>query len=130
MSLLKSILDNFYEIIQVLSPNKSKIHAFSLNYKSNQIGQLSFSNTQWTFEYSAWFKNQDSIKPLTQFPKAEEKYVSETLWPFFASRIPSKKQPQVEKFIKENPEKGNNLVALLGRFAAHSVNNPFTLRML
>ena len=65
-----------------------------------------------------------------KYKTSAEKYVAADLWPFFASRIPSKKQPQVEKYINENPEESNNLAALLGQFAKRSVNNPFTLRML
>lgn len=124
--LFKKLMPGGYEV-----KTKTGVEAqFSLLLDQDVIGQLGFANNLWTFEYSTWFKNQNSIKPLTQFPNINEKYESKELWPFFVSRIPSKKQPQVKEYITEHPEESNNLVALLGRFAAHSVNNPFTLRML
>jgi HipA-like protein len=104
--------------------------SFELSLGNDKIGVLDYDGSKWTFEYSDWFKNQEDVKPLTQFPIKNEIYTQEQLWPFFASRIPSTKQPHVEDYLKNNPDKVNNLAALLGKFASHSVNNPFTLRML
>lgn len=123
---IKKLLPDNYNVLD----KKGSKASFELSLGKDKIGTLVYDDANWTFAYTEWFKSQHDITPLTQFPNKEEVYIQEELWPFFASRIPSTKQPQVEKFIKENPEKGNILVALLGRFAAHSVNNPFTLRML
>jgi hypothetical protein len=123
---IKKLLPDNYNVVDKSGTKAS----FELSLGKDKIGMLIYGNSNWTFEYSDWFKNQNEIIPLTQFPKKGHVYIQKDLWPFFASRIPSKKRPQVEEFIKEHPDKANNLVALLGRFASHSVNNPFTLRML
>ena len=123
---IKKLLPNDYSVID----NSGSKASFELSLGNDKIGVLDYDGSKWTFKYSDWFIKQDDIKPLTQFPLKYEIYKQEQLWPFFASRIPSVKQPQVEDYIKNNPDNANNLAALLGRFAAHSVNNPFTLRML
>lgn len=101
---------------------------FSLKYKSLIIGILKLADGIWTFKYSNDFKNQDKIKPLPDFPNIEKEYTSEELYPFFLNRIPSPKQPKVQKAIeKEELMDANNPVELLAFFGRKSISNPFLL---
>jgi len=100
---------------------------FELSLGNLHIGTLIYKNNEWVYCYSEAFKNQDSIKPLTQFPNKKTKYKSQILWPFFASRIPSENQNNVEAYLKSHPEKKGNLADLLAEFGKTSVNNPFKL---
>lgn len=103
---------------------------FQLIYEKNEIGTLEFSNNQWRFVYSDWFKNQSEIKPFANFPDINQEYISDDLPPFFESRLPGTSQPQVEAFLKENAQQaseGETKAALLKQFGRRSITNPFEL---
>jgi len=105
---------------------------FRLTYKKDEIGTLEFSDSQWVFYYSDWFKNQDNIQPFANFPDKNRKYVSDDLPPFFESRLPGVTQPQVEAFLKaheqEQINEGETKVALLKKFGRLTITNPFELQ--
>lgn len=97
---------------------------FVLSYNDNPIGYLKHKDNKWIFVYSGWFKSQDSILPLIEFPNSNQIYRSSELWSFFSSRIPSSKQPKVKEF---NAEGVMSIDELLEKFGQSTVNNPFTL---
>ena len=116
---------NLENSINNLEVSKTK-HAFLLKYQNDEIGVLVFDGVYWHFDYTDWFKNQNELRPLVSFPNTEKSYQSTDLWAFFASRIPSLKQPQVKEFILEN--KNNvDFIELLTRFGKTSINNPYYL---
>src|SRR5690554_267000 len=100
---------------------------FQLKYQDDTIGYLNFDGSIWTFSYSAWFINQDELQPLFEFPKKDKVYTSLELWPFFESRIPSKKQPKIQKYLESHPFDHDNKIKLLELFGITSVNNPYKL---
>lgn len=102
---------------------------FLLKYLNDDIGYLSFENNEWSFIYSDWFKNQNELKPLFEFPDIEKNYKSLELWPFFLNRVPSFKQPKIQKYFENNPSDRNNIVKLLEVFGVSSINNPFKLEL-
>ncbi|MEZ4773209.1 MAG: hypothetical protein R3D00_08500 [Bacteroidia bacterium] len=100
---------------------------FELRYESLVIGILQLKEGIWTFSYSIEFRNQNKIKPLTDFPDIEKVYQSEDLYPFFIQRIPGLNQPKVKVAIEvENIDKTNE-AELLKRFGQYSIANPFRL---
>ena len=109
--------------------HKNTIHLFSLKYQNNIIGNLKFENEKWLFEYSDWFKNQNELQPLLEFPLVQNKYQSIELWPFFLDRIPSFKQPRIKNYIEKHPDERTNTAKLLELFGEYSVNNPFKLEI-
>lgn len=115
--------------IDCLHENISSHNHFSLKYQNDEIGFLSFDGKMWTFTYSDWFKNQKELESLFEFPVTSKKYQNESLWPFFASRIPSSKQPKIQEFYESNPSEKNNIVKLLAEFGKTTINNPFKLTM-
>lgn len=94
---------------------------FELFLKGDKVGTLGFTEESWTFKYSRWFKGQSSLKTIHEFPDKEQEYSSKKLWPFFASRIPSK----INR--KGNPDK-DDIVYLLAEFGERTINNPFVLK--
>lgn len=100
---------------------------FQLKYHDNIIGYLNFSDNVWSFIYTDWFKDQNDLQPLFEFPSKEKLYKSSELWPFFESRIPSIKQPKVQEYLESHPSDRNNKVKLLELFGVTSVNNPYKL---
>jgi len=50
-----------------------------------RVGILEAKNNKWHFKYTSEFKAQNEYKLLVQFPYAEKEYVSEELWPYFAT---------------------------------------------
>lgn len=124
--IIKYLLPNHLENTNTTVDNGT---SFALAYKEIIIGYLKFDNNKWTFCYSEDFKNQNELTTILEFPDLEKNYQSETLWPFFANRIPSYSQPKVEKFIKEHPEAKDNLAELLKEFGKFSTNNPYRLNI-
>ena len=103
---------------------------FVLFYEAKNliIGYLSLKDGEWEFKYSEEFKNQETIKPLPDFPDIENVYVNTELHPFFSMRIPSTKQPKIRQIIKRKKIDENNAVELLKNFGRNSINNPFHLQ--
>lgn len=100
---------------------------FTLFYESLVIGTLTADKGVWTFEYSEEFKKQNAFKPLVNFPDKSKVYTQDTLWPFFASRIPGVSQPRVQEVLKAKNIDSENTVDLLKIFGKHSISNPFEL---
>lgn len=100
---------------------------FTLKYKDLIIGELVLKNGVWMFLYSESFKEQTDIQPLPDFPNVNKVYENQELYPFFLIRIPSLKQPKVQKVIKEKEVDANNAVELLKTFGYKSIANPFLL---
>lgn len=131
--ILNKILDNKtpnnFSKESCVIEHKNTIHLFSLKYQNNVIGDLKFEDNKWLFEYSAWFKNQTELQPLLEFPLVQHSYQSNELWPFFADRIPSFKQPRIKSYIEKHPDEKTNTAKLLELFGEYSVNNPFKLEI-
>lgn len=98
---------------------------FVLSYGNNAIGYLKNVDDNWSFEYSDWFKQQDVILPLLEFPNKDKTYEADQLWSFFSSRIPSK--INLELTDKNNYSTTSSIVELLEIFGKRTVNNPFVL---
>lgn len=100
---------------------------FRLVYGKQLIGMLTYENGKWKFEYSSEFKINFSLEPITDFPDKSKTYVSEELWPFFATRIPALNQSyQFKKIERANVSK-NDPVGLLKLFGSDTITNPYRL---
>ncbi len=106
---------------------KNAAAGFVLKYQNLTVGYLNYSDGKWVFQYSDDFKNQDRIDVLIDFPKKDQKYEGETLWPFFSHRIPGLGQPQIREIIEMEKLNSQNEIDLLRRFGMKSITNPFTL---
>lgn len=95
---------------------------FNVNLGKLLVGTLLYSAGVWYFSYSNEFKLQNRILPLANFPSKDKEYSTRDLWPFFASRIPSNAQLQIEK---DKPKE--DVVTLLRRFGRRTVTNPYEL---
>lgn len=100
---------------------------FDLRYGDLVMGHLWLDEGVWHFAYTEEFRQQDQVKPLTDFPYLEKQYSSRELWPFFEVRIPSLEQPDVQRIIREHHLDEQNQVALLRLFGKKSIANPFIL---
>jgi HipA-like protein len=100
---------------------------FFLKYYDLLVGTLSVHDGVWSFEYSDEFRRSDLLRPIVGFPDINEKYESKELWQFFASRIPSPEQAEVEEILKREHIEEDDAVSLLKRFGRRTVANPFHL---
>lgn len=98
---------------------------FVLTYNDAEIGYLRYAGEEWTFEYSDWFKNQETIVPILPFPNKHKNYKSERLWSFFSSRIPSEVNRDPGK-LKKHPSTQTK-ADLLEIFGRKTITNPFVL---
>ena len=92
------------------------------------VGKLSVVDGRWQFEYSEEFKLRDDLRPLAEFPDIHKVYENQELWQFFASRIPSMEQPDVEVVLANEKIAEDDVVALLKRFGKRTITNPFELK--
>lgn len=104
--------------------------AFNLTYKNLEIGVLSFNNFNWTFRYSDKFINQNTIKPIIDFPNIYKVYQSPNLFPFFDFRIPSLKRPEIQDIIKKEKLDATNKADLLAYFGKKTITNPYVLALI
>jgi len=100
---------------------------FHLEYGKQLVGILTYSDNKWVFKYSDEYINNQSMKPITDFPDKLKIYSDNQLWPFFATRIPSLNQPYQIKKIQQAKIKENDSVGLLKLFGSETINNPFRL---
>lgn len=100
---------------------------FLLTYEDLLVGTLTVKDGVWKFEYSDTFKSEHELRPIVEFPDLNKIYVNEELWQFFASRIPSTQQPEVEQILKREHVEEDDAVALLKLFGRRTIANPFEL---
>lgn len=100
---------------------------FLLKYGNLLIGTLSAEDGKWRFEYSDEFRRQSSLRTIVEFPDLNKTYQSDDLWQFFASRIPSPEQAEVEAILKREQIEEGDAVSLLRRFGKKTFTNPFEL---
>ena len=101
---------------------------FLLFYGNLLVGKLSVIDGHWQFEYSEEFKLKADLRPLVEFPDLDKVYENQELWQFFASRIPSMEQPDVEDVLESENIAEDDVVALLRRFGTRTITNPFELK--
>ncbi len=101
---------------------------FELKYNDLLIGTLSVANGMWRFEYSDDFRGNGTLRPIVEFPDINKIYHSSELWQFFASRIPSLEQAEVEEILKREHIEEDDAVRLLKRFGERTITNPFYLK--
>ena len=127
---IKKLMDRAKEWLGFARSVKAppEAHAkFLLTYDNLLVGTLTVGDGLWRFEYSDKFKAEDELRPIVEFPDLNEIYVNEELWQFFASRIPSTEQPEVEEILKREHVKEDDAVGLLKLFGKRTIANPFEL---
>ncbi len=122
---LKSFLPSGLDNVSVSEEEKAEFVVF---YKSLEIGVLKLRDGMWNFSYSEDFKMQSDISPIPDFPNVDKEYEKDELWPFFLIRIPSLKQPKVQKLISKNHIDPTSQVELLKFFGQKTIANPFELK--
>ena len=95
-------------------------------YDNLLVGILSVRDGLWRFEYSDEFRQSD-LRPIVEFPDVNRTYEREDLWQFFAMRIPSTDQPEVERILKQEHIDQDDAVSMLRRFGKRTIANPFQL---
>lgn len=101
--------------------------SFLLKYDRLVVGTLSVREGKWKFEYSDDFRRCDALRPIIEFPDVAKTYESNELWQFFASRIPSIAQAEVETILRQEHIDQDDAVSLLKRFGTRTIANPFEL---
>ena len=127
---IKKLMDKAKEWLGFARTVKAppEAHAkFLLTYHDLLVGTLTVENGVWKFEYSDKFKSEDELRPIVEFPDLDKTYVNEDLWQFFASRIPSTEQPEVEEILKREHVKEDDAIGLLKLFGKRTIANPFEL---
>jgi HipA-like protein len=124
----------FFEAAREWLGMRKAVHAppdvrarFLLTYGDLLIGTLSVQDGIWRFEYSDEFRRSD-LRPIVEFPDVNNSYENQDLWQFFASRIPSTEQVEIEEILRRENIAEDDAVGLLRRFGTRTINNPFELR--
>ena len=101
---------------------------FLLTYNDLLVGTLTAEKGKWQFEYSEEFKKKEELRPIVEFADVNKVYENQELWQFFASRIPSFEQAEIEAIIERENIDNTDAVSLLKRFGRRTINNPFELK--
>jgi len=110
---------------------KEENETFILKVDNIQIAILHCENGEWQFKYTDEFKqNNDNYNLITGFSNLDKTYRSETLWPFFKTRIPGLKQPAVKEILEKENISEENEAALLKRFGKKTISNPYELDLV
>ena len=125
-----AIMDVFGEWLgmrkPMVAPLDKKVR-FLLKYGDLLVGTLSVEDGVWKFGYSDQFKQSKFLRPIVEFPDVDKVYDRKELWQFFASRIPSPEQPEVEAILRREQISEDDSVSLLRRFGMRTISNPFQL---
>jgi HipA-like protein len=127
---IKNLMDKAKEWLGFARSVKAPPEAqakFLLTYNDLLVGTLTVENGLWKFEYSDRFKSKADFRPIVEFPDVNKIYVNEDLWQFFASRIPSTEQPEIEEILRREHIKEDDAVGLLKLFGKRTIANPFEL---
>ncbi len=108
--------------------NREEQAEFLLFLSNLLVGKLSVIEGRWQFKYSDEFNLKTELRPLVEFPDLDRVYENDELWQFFASRIPSTEQPDVETVLESENIAEDDLIALLKRFGKRTITNPFELK--
>jgi HipA-like protein len=92
------------------------------------VGELTVADGEWQFEYSEDFRKSEALRPIVEFPDVYRTYKNGELWQFFASRIPSTMQPDVEAVLEKEKIGEDDVIALLKRFGKRTITSPFELK--
>ncbi len=111
----------------VKAPAPESRVSFRIRLDDLEIGELTRDGAEWIFRYSAEFRAQSAVKPIIDFPHADQEYRSVDLWPFFLLRIPSPAQPVVQRHLAKNQISEVDQGTMLREFGRWSVANPFVL---
>ncbi len=109
------------------NPSSTMMAKFHLVYGKMLIGILTYDDGYWSFNYSDEFINNNTLKPIIDFPDLTKTYISTELWPFFLTRIPSINQPYQFKKIEKAKANKHDSVALLKIFGNETITNPYKL---
>jgi HipA-like protein len=101
--------------------------SFEVRYGSMVIGHLEHKAGIWTFAYSEQFKLAPGMRPIVDFPDVTKEYKEQSLWPFFASRIPSLENAHVKQTLAEKKVSENDEAGLLRLFGFRTITNPLEL---
>jgi HipA-like protein len=112
---------------QPSTANPQQSASFMLMYNDRHIGTLRLKAGEWSFAYSAEFKERPNLRTITEFPMVDKVYRSKELWPFFAMRVPSLRQAGIKRIIELEHINEDDEAALLRRFGRKTVANPFEL---
>ncbi|MCG8311441.1 MAG: hypothetical protein MI975_28895, partial [Cytophagales bacterium] len=72
--------------------------------------------------------SQDELEPIVDFPDKNKVYVSDELWPFFSSRIPSLNRPSIKEILNKSNIDSTDIVELLKLFGQKTIANPYNLQ--
>lgn len=70
-----------------------------------------------------------SFQPLASFPRLDRKYESNTLFPLFANRLPSRTRPDFDAYVEwlNIPQHGAEPIALLARVGGRRATDSFEI---
>jgi HipA-like protein len=124
--MLKSLYRRFNWLRDVNEPVQVRV-CFELYLGSLHVGTLSREGDEWVFSYSDAFARQRIVAPIVDFPAVGREYRSKELWPFFALRIPSVTQANVQAFLRQQGRTEADAADMMQHFGRRSIANPFVL---
>ena len=96
-----------------------------IDTESVLVGRLSFEQGQFVFRYDTEYLGE----PISAFPRKDQEYRSEHLWPFFSVRIPPFDRQDMREEIASRSLSRDQTIEILGSIARVSVSNPYEFKL-
>ncbi len=105
------------------------IQTLKITYKEDLLGTLTYTGTEYIFEYSAKFKEL-KLQPLPGID--HPKSASKTLWSYFQSRIPNVGSPLYMRLFEKynlSKEDEKSFMKLLSTVGSRVATDPFIIEV-
>ena len=89
------------------------------------VGRLSREQDEFVFRYDSNY----GAEPISAFPRIDQEYRSQHLWPFFAVRIPPIDREDMRKEISDLSLEEDQIIEILGLVAKVSATNPYEFKL-
>ncbi|MCY3768448.1 MAG: hypothetical protein OXG56_03635 [Gammaproteobacteria bacterium] len=78
------------------------------------------------FRYDSDYKGN----PISAFPRTSHEYLSDSLWPFFTTRIPPLDRADMQREMVNRSLGEDQIFEILGSIAKVSATNPYELELV
>ena len=93
------------------------------------VGELTSDGSRWVFRYDRAYASDDSLPPISAFPRKDEVYESEILWQFFAVRLPPLEREDVKEAVERMGLREADKIHLLGLLSKRAVTSPYEFEL-
>jgi HipA-like protein len=94
------------------------------------VGTLTVEGQDYVFRYTIEYREVQGARPLGAFPDLDgQEYRSNTLWPFFAARLPPLGRSDVQQVLEKAGVDARDTLRVLATLSPRAATNPYIFRL-